>query len=191
MLAAKPFTGQPMTNDERQALLQLLESRFTRHIARHPALDWADVHAALMRQPALLDILQQMESTGGEPDVVALHEGLLTFCDCSAESPIGRRSLCYDGQARKLRKEAAPVSSAMEMAAAMGIELMTETEYHALQQYGAFDTKTSSWLATPAELRALGGALFGDRRYNRVFIYHNGVQSYYAARGFRGLLRVS
>ena len=131
-----------------------------------------------------------MESTGGEPDVLVLPDGALAMVDCSAESPAGRRSLCYDGTARTGRKEAAPASSAAEMAAAMGMALMTEAEYIALQQVGAFDRKTSSWLATPAPLRTLGGALFGDRRYDRVFIYHNGAQSYYAVRGFRGVLRL-
>jgi hypothetical protein len=179
-----------VTAAERRALLQLLEARFTAHAARHASVAWTAVEALLMKKPTLLDTVQRMEASGGEPDVVVLPDGALAYCDCAAESPIGRRSLCYDGPARTTRKEAAPASSAMEMAADMGVALMTEDEYRALQQVGAFDRKTSSWLATPAPIRALGGALFGDRRYERVFIYHNGAQSYYAVRGFRGVLRL-
>ena len=179
-----------MTAAERRALLLQLETRFLAHAVRHPGVAWNDVQTLLTRRPSLLETVHRMESTGGEPDVLVLPDGALAMVDCSAESPAGRRSLCYDGTARTGRKEAAPASSAAEMAAAMGMALMTEAEYIALQQVGAFDRKTSSWLATPAPLRTLGGALFGDRRYDRVFIYHNGAPSYYAVRGFRGVLRL-
>lgn len=172
------------------ALLVTLRQRFETHAARHTGLSWAEVAAALDRHSTALTTLQRMEDTGGEPDVVELEPGVITFVDCAAESPAGRRSLCYDEQARRARKEAAPAGSAQEMAAELGVRLLNETQYHALQRVGEFDRKTSSWLDTPADLRSLGGALFGDRRYNRVFIYHNGVQSYYAARGFRGVLRL-
>lgn len=171
-------------------LLEILEARFTRHPERHAGVAWADIAARLERRTEALRTLQQMEETGGEPDVVVLAPGALAFVDCAAESPAGRRSVCYDGEARRARKEHAPATSATEMAEAMGAALLTEAEYHALQQCGAFDRKTSSWLATPDDVRALGGALFGDRRYGRVFVYHNGAQSYYAARGFRVVLRL-
>lgn len=176
----------------RDALLTTLEARFSAHPARHRDVAWADVAARLRQHAPALAVLQAMEDTGGEPDVIARDAatGVVTFCDCSAESPAGRRSLCYDEAARTSRKENAPAGSAREMAAAMGIELLDEAAYRALQSLGAFDCKTSSWLETPAPVRALGGAIFGDRRYDRVFVYHNGAQSYYAARGFRGLLRV-
>lgn len=159
---------------------------------RHVGIDWADVAARLEASPAALQTLQAMESTGGEPDVIAqdAKSGHVTFCDCSPESPTGRRSTCYDGEARAARKENKPDHSAVEMAAAMGIDLLTEAQYRALQQLGDFDLKTSSWIQTPPEVRALGGALFCDRRYGQVFVYHNGVQSYYAARAFRGMCRV-
>jgi len=175
----------------RDALLTILEARFSRHPDRHPGLAWAAVQARLAQRTTALAALQAMEETGGEPDVIAFDAatGVVTFADCSAESP-DRRSLCYDRQARTSRKANAPANSARELAESMGVELMTEAEYCALQQLGAFDTKTSSWLLTPEPLRALGGALFGDRRYDRVFIYHNGAQSYFEARGFRTILRV-
>ncbi len=175
------------------ALLQTLRTRFTAHPARHPQLAWETVHAALLAEPAALVSLQAMEDTGGEPDVIG-HDaatGQLLFVDCAAESPAGRRSLCYDRAALDARKENKPSGNAVEMAADMGIELLSEAMYRTLQQLGEFDLKTSSWIATPDEMRALGGALFCDRRFGRVFAYHNGVQSYYAARGFRGVLRVS
>lgn len=177
---------------DHDALLHTLERRFARHAARHPGVAWADVRARLARDARALRALEQMEATGGEPDVIARDDatGQVTFGDCAAESPAGRRSLCYDGEARASRKEHAPAGSAVEAAAAMGVALPTEDEYQALQRLGAFDRKTSSWLATPPDVRALGGALFGDRRYGRVFVYHNGAASYYAARGFRGVLRV-
>lgn len=169
-------------------LLPSLRARFDRHPQRHPSLTWADVLARLQDHPAALATLQQMEATGGEPDVIGQDPatGQFIFCDCATESPAGRRSLCFDRDALDARKEHKPQGSAADMAASMGVELLTEDQYRYLQTLGAFDLKTSSWLATPPELRRLGGALFGDRRYDRVFIYHNGVQSYYAARGFRG-----
>jgi hypothetical protein len=153
---------------------------------------WAEVQARLEGSPIALSALRAMEESGGEPDIIG-HDtttGKFTFCDCSAETPGGRRSICYDGEARESRKEHRPASSAVEMAAAMGIDLLTEEQYRALQALGEFDIKTSSWVSTPPDVRALGGALFCDRRYGKVFVYHNGAESYYAARGFRGLLRV-
>ena len=160
-------------------------------MARHARMAWAEVRAALEGRPEALRSLREMEATGGEPDVVGRDEaGRFTFCDCAPESPTGRRSVSYDREARESRKEHAPKSSAEEMAAAMGIELLTEAQYRQLQELGEFDTKTSSWIRTPPGIRALGGALFCDRRYGTVFVYHNGAGSYYAARGFRGSLRV-
>ena len=181
-----------MKSKEREALLQTLKARFEKNMHRHAGIAWADVQARLEGNPDALASLQKMEATGGEPDVIghAKGSGHLIFCDCSAESPAGRRSTCYDAEARNARKEHKPKSSAVEMAAAMGIELLTEAQYRELQDLGEFDTKTSSWIETPSDVRALGGALFCDRRYGKVFVYHNGAQSYYAARGFRGLLRV-
>jgi hypothetical protein len=178
-----------MTHD---SLLAILKQRFEAHPARHPALAWSAVAARLARRKKALEVLRAMETSGGEPDVIACDAatGELHFCDCSAESPAGRRSLCYDREAREGRKEHAPASSALEMAAAIGIELLSEAQYRALQELGSFDQKTSSWLRTPEDVRERGGALFGDRRYGRVFVYHNGAASYYAARGFRGILRV-
>ena len=159
---------------------------------RHRGLEWAQVEAKLQANAEKLRAVSEMETTGGEPDVVGHDKktGEYIFYDCSAESPTGRRSLCYDRQARDARKENKPAGSAMEMAAAMGIELLSEEQYRELQKLGKFDTKTSSWVKTPSEIRKLGGALFCDRRYNTVFVYHNGAESYYAARGFRGQLKV-
>ncbi len=173
-------------------LLATLQQRFEAHPHRHPGLAWADVAARLAERPAALRALGEMERTGGEPDVVGRHPatGEVIFTDCSAESPLGRRSLCYDRAGLESRKEHRPENTAVDMAAELGVELLSEAEYHALQQLGEFDLKTSSWLRTPAEVRALGGAIFGDRRFGRVFVYHNGAQSYYGARGFRGSLRV-
>lgn len=181
-----------MKAQEREVLLEALQARFENNMHRHKAIAWADVQARLEAHPGALKSLHEMEATGGEPDVIGQDKktGGLTFCDCSAETPDGRRSLCYDREALDARKEHKPQSSAVEVAAAMGIELLTEEQYRELQTLGEFDLKTSSWIATPPDLRALGGALFGDRRYGRVFVYHNGAQSYYAARGFRGALRV-
>lgn len=181
-----------MKAKEREGLLQTLKARFEKNMGRHAGVAWADVQARLEGNPDALASLQAMEATGGEPDVIgqAQASGHFIFCDCSPESPSGRRSTCYDAEARTSRKEHAPKSSAVEMAAAMAIELLTEQQYRDLQKLGEFDTKTSSWIKTPSGVRALGGALFCDRRYGKVFVYHNGAQSYYAARGFRGSLQV-
>jgi hypothetical protein len=176
----------------REDLLQTLMNRFEQNTGRHRGLLWADVRARLDAHPEKLKPLSDMETTGGEPDVTGQDKetGSYTFCDCSAESPVGRRSVCYDREGLESRKEHRPESNAVDMAAAMGIDLLTEDQYRELQKLGEFDTKTSSWVKTPAEVRGLGGALFCDRRYGQVFVYHNGAQSYYAARGFRGLLKV-
>jgi len=185
-------TGQSLSAAQRRELLATLQERFEKNMGRHEGLEWADVEARLEAHPAKLRSLHEMERSGGEPDVVGRDRktGEYVFFDCSAESPAGRRSVCYDREALESRKEHKPKESAMEMAAAMGIELLTEEEYRELQALGEFDLKTSSWLKTPADVRQLGGALYGDRRYGRVFVYHNGAPSYYAARGFRGALRV-
>lgn len=171
-------------------LLTVVRTRFEESMHRHAGVQWREVEAGLAAQPARLHALAEMERTGGEPDVVGIdaHTGAIMIVDCAPESPAGRRSLCYDREARITRRENAPQGSALEMAADMGIALLTEEQYRALQSLGAFDTKTSSWVQTPAAIRALGGALFCDRRYDHVFTYHNGAASYYAARGFRGLL---
>jgi hypothetical protein len=181
-----------MKANERDELLPALKARFERNMHRHEGIAWADVQARLERSPHALRALHAMEATGGEPDVIGRDRdsGHVTFCDCAAESPAGRRSLCYDREALDARKEHKPQGSAVEAAAEMGIDLLTEEQYRELQRLGEFDTKTSSWVRTPPDVRSLGGALFCDRRYGRVFVYHNGAQSYYAARGFRGSLRV-
>jgi hypothetical protein len=181
-----------MNAQERDLLLRSLKTRFEKNMHRHQGRTWEKVLAKLQAGPAALDSLGQMEATGGEPDVTGYDNasGKYLFCDCSAESPAGRRSLCYDRAALDARKENKPEGSAMEAAAAMGIELLNEGQYRALQELDEFDTKTSSWVATPEDIRRLGGALFCDRRYGKVFVYHNGAQSYYAARGFRGCLQV-
>jgi hypothetical protein len=181
-----------MKKQEQQELLGTLQARFQKNMHRHRDMAWPDIQTRLDGSPAALRSLREMESTGGEPDVIGhdRESGAYIFCDCSPESPAGRRSFCYDGEALASRKENKPENSAVDMAAAMGVQLLTEEQYRALQQLGEFDTKTSSWIDTPLELRKLGGALFCDRRYGRVFVYHNGAQSYYAARGFRGTLRV-
>jgi len=178
--------------EQPEELLNVLKTRFEKNMNRHQGLAWADVRAKLNPHPEKLKSLSEMERTGGEPDVVGYDErmGEYIFMDCSAESPSGRRSLCYDREALESRKEHKPENNAVDMAAAMGIELLTEEQYRELQKLGEFDLKTSSWIATPPEIRKLGGALFCDRRYDTVFLYHNGAQSYYAARAFRGLLRV-
>ena len=177
---------------QREALLKALQARFEKNMNRHAGLEWAKVKARLEAAPKKLWSLHEMESTGGEPDVVGQDRetGACIFFDCSAETPKGRVSVCYDREGLESRKEHRPKTSAMDLAAAMGIELLTEGEYVALQKLGEFDTKTSSWLRTPPDMRNLGGALFGDRRFGRVFFYHNGAQSYYAARAFRGSLKV-
>jgi hypothetical protein len=181
-----------MTAKDRQPLLHTLKARFDKHPQRHRGIAWDQVLQRLDKAARAFDALAGMDATGGEPDVVG-HDpvtGQILFCDCAAESPAGRRSLCYNRPALDARKENKPKGSAMELAAELGIQLLTEEQYRALQQLGEFDTKTSSWVLTPDDVRARGGAIFCDRRYGRVFTYHNGADSYYAARGFRGLLRV-
>ena len=176
----------------REELLSALQARFERNMNRHKGLEWAKVQTKLEANAEKLWSLNEMERTGGEPDVVGYDKktGEYIFYDCSAESPSGRRSVCYDREALESRKEHKPKDSAIGMATAMGIELLTEAQYRELQKLGNFDLKTSSWVKTPADIRKLGGALFCDRRYDTVFVYHNGAESYYAARGFRGSLRV-
>jgi Protein of unknown function (DUF4256) len=178
---------------EHEDLLRVLRLRFEKNMNRHHGLEWARVQAKLEANTDTVSSLHEMERTGGEPDVVGQDRetGECVFYDCSAESPRGRRSVCYDGEALAARKEHKPKNSAIDMAAAMGIEILTEGQYRELQTLGNFDTKTSSWVTTPSDIRKLGGAIFCDRRYNHVFVYHNGAESYYAARGFRGSLKVS
>jgi len=177
---------------QREELLAALKARFEKNLNRHPGLAWAEVQTRLAAKPDKLWSLLQMESSGGEPDVVAhdIKTDEYIFYDCSAESPAGRRNCCYDREALDSRKEHKPKYNALDLAAAMDLELLTEDQYRELQKLGNFDTKTSSWVKTPAEVRKLGGALFCDRRFGRVFVYHNGAQSYYSGRAFRGLLRV-
>jgi hypothetical protein len=181
-----------LSSEQREELLGALKARFGKHMNRHTGLAWANVQARLEANPQRLWSLHEMERTGGEPDVVGHDKktGEYIFYDCSAESPKGRRSLCYDREALEARKEHKPEDSVIDRAAAMGIELLTEERYRALQTLGEFDTKTSSWVQTPPDIKQRGGALFCDRRYDAVFVYHNGAESYYAARGFRGSLRV-
>jgi hypothetical protein len=181
-----------LSPQQREELLRALKARFEKNMNRHKGLEWAKVQAKLEAGIEKLWSLHEMERTGGEPDVVGHDKktGGYIFQDCSPESPKGRRSLCYDREALESRKEHKPESNVIDMAAAMGIELLTEEQYRELQKLGDFDTKTSSWVKTPPDIRKLGGALFCDRRYDNVFLYHNGAESYYAARGFRGLLRV-
>jgi hypothetical protein len=181
-----------LSPEQREELLRALKARFEKNMNRHKGLEWDRVQAKLEANTEKLRSLNEMERTGGEPDVVGQDRktGEYIFYDCSAESPKGRRSLCYDREALESRKEHKPENDAIDMAAAIGIELLTEEQYRALQQLGDFDMKTSSWVKTPSDIRKLGGALFCDRRYDHVFVYHNGADSYYAARGFRGSLRV-
>lgn len=181
-----------LTQDQHKELLKTLKARFEKNKNRHKGIDWVNVQARLEANPAKLWSLSQMEQSGGEPDVISFDKktGEYTFCDCSAETPKGRRSICYDHEALESRKEHKPANSAVQMAEDMGIELLSEEQYHALQKLGPFDTKTSSWLKTPTAIRKLGGAIFGDYRFGRVFIYHNGAESYYGVRGFRGILQV-
>jgi len=181
-----------LSTEQRAELLRALKTRFEKNMSRHKGLEWAKVQAKLEANNEKLWSLNEMERTGGEPDVVGFDKktGEYIFVDSSAESPKGRRSLCYDGEALQSRKEHKPENNAIDMAAAMGIELLTEAQYRELQQLGNFDAKTSSWIKTPSDIRKLGGALFCDRRYDHVFVYHNGAESYYAARAFRGSLRI-
>ena len=181
-----------LSKEQSQELLATLKARFEKNMDRHKGLAWAEVQARLEANAEKLRSLKEMETTGGEPDVIGHNRktGEFIFYDCSAESPKGRRSLCYDREALENRKENKPEGNAIDSAAAMGVELLTEDEYRELQKLGRFDTKTSSWVKTPSAIRKLGGAIFCDRRYDTVFLYHNGAESYYAARGFRGSLRV-
>lgn len=177
---------------QKEELLNILKERFEKNMVRHKDLEWVKILKKLNDQSEKLWVLNEMEKTGGEPDVIGFDKktGEYIFCDCSSESPVGRRSLCYDRTALDSRKENKPKNSAMDMAVSIGVEILSEEEYRELQKLGKFDTKTSSWIKTPADIRKLGGAIFCDRRYETVFVYHNGAESYYAARGFRGLLRV-
>ena len=185
-------TKKKLSAGQQKELLSKLKARFEKNMKRHKGVEWAKVQAKLEAKPEKLWSLNEMETTGGEPDVVGYDKktGEYIFYDCSAESPKGRRSICYDREAWESRKENKPENTAMDMAADMGIEMLTEEQYRELQKLGNFDTKTSSWVKTPSDIRKLGGAVFCDRRYDTVFLYHNGAESYYAARGFRGLLRV-
>ncbi|RKR10769.1 uncharacterized protein DUF4256 [Flavobacterium sp. 90] len=181
-----------LSAEQQESLLSVLEGRFEKNMQRHKGLEWSKVEAKLKANPDKLWSLDEMESTEGEPDVVGFDAktGEYIFYDCSTESPKGRRSICYDHEALEKRKENKPANSAINLAEEMGIEILTETQYRELQQLGKFDAKTSSWIQTPANIRKLGGAIFSDFRYDTVFVYHNGADSYYAARGFRGSLRV-
>ncbi len=181
-----------LSTKQRDELLSIFKARFEKNKSRHQDMDWAVIQTKLEKQPEKLWSLNEMEKTSGEPDVIAFDKktNVFTFCDCSAESPAGRRSVCYDQEALNARKENKPKNSAINMAAEIGIEILTEEEYRVLQQLGKFDLKTSSWVQTPAAIRKLGGALFCDRRFDTVFMYHNGAESYYAGRGFRGKLKV-
>jgi hypothetical protein len=181
-----------LSKEQKEELIGILKVRFEKNMNRHKGLEWAKILAKLESAPGKLWSLNEMESTGGEPDVVDQDKktGEYIFYDCSAETPKGRRSICYDREALESRKENRPGNSAVDMATSMGIELLTEEQYRELQKHGSFDTKTSSWVKTPIEIRKHGGAIFCDRRYDHIFMYHNGAESYYAARGFRGLLRV-
>jgi len=189
---SKVETKKELSKGQQEELIKVLKSRFENNMNRHKGLSWVKIAAKLEANTKKLRSLHEMESSGGEPDVVGIdvHSGEYIFYDCSAESPTGRRSLCYDRDALESRKENKPKNNAADMAEAMGIEILTEEEYRGLQKLGSFDTRTSSWVRTPAEIRRLGGSIFCDRRYNHVFVYHNGAESYYAARGFRGSLMV-
>ena len=192
MPAKKSDARKPLSAAQRQELLKTLKARFEKNMNRHPGLDWKSIEPRLEANAAKLQSLSEMERTGGEPDVVA-HDrktGEYVFFDCSAESPKDRRSVCYDRAALESRKAHKPKNNAIDMAAAMGVEVLTEDQYRELQKLGAFDTRTSSWVKTPPEIRTLGGAIFCDRRYDHVFTYHNGADSYYAARGFRASLKI-
>lgn len=185
-------TKEDLSPDQSEELLGVLKARFEKNKKRHQGLEWAEIQEKLESNPQKLWSLDEMERTGGEPDVVGKDSksGKFIFMDCSPESPTGRRSVCYDREGWESRKEFRPENTAIDMADSIGIELLTEEEYRELQKLGPFDTKTSSWLKTPSEIRKLGGAIFGDFRYGKVFVYHNGAQSYFGARGFRGVLKV-
>jgi hypothetical protein len=191
-MTSRKTVSRKISQKQEEALLKTLKMRFEKHMARHIGLSWSKVEVKLKASPGAMWSLDEMERTGGEPDVIGFDKktGRYIFCDCSAESPGGRRSLCYDRAALEERREFKPKNSAVDMASAMGIEILTEEEYRGLQSLGEFDLKTSSWIRTSPGIRKLGGALFADRRFGQVFVYHNGASSYYAARGFRGLLRV-
>jgi len=186
------LTHEILTPEQQQSLMAALKSRFEQNMKRHPDLEWEKIHLKIEADPGKMGSLFEMERTGGEPDVVGYdtETDRYIFMDCSAESPSGRRSICYDRKAMDSRKEAKPANNAMDMADSMGVEILTGEQYRYLQTFGKFDTKTSSWIQTPAEIRALGGALFADFRYGQVFIYHNGAQSWYGARGFRGCISI-
>lgn len=190
-MAKKTTSNKTLSPKQQTELLKIVRERFEKNMKRHKGIEWAKVQVKLEAKPEKLWSLEEMEITGGEPDVVSYDKktGEYIFYDCSAETPKGRRSFCYDGDALRSRKEHKPKNSVIEMADEMGIEILTEEQYRELQQLGEFDTKTSSWIKTPSKIRELGGALFCDRRYNTVFTYHNGAESYYAVRGFRGSLR--
>lgn len=193
MIKTKDMTAKKkLSTDQSKELIKVLKARFEKNMKRHNGIEWAKVQAKLEAYPAKLWSLDEMEVSGGEPDVVGFDKkkGEYIFYDCAEESPKGRRSVCYDHEALESRKENKPKDSAINMAAEMGIEILTEEEYRELQTLGEFDLKTSSWVKTPSDIRKLKGALFCDRRYNTIFVYHNGAESYYAARGFRGSLRV-
>jgi len=191
-MSPRKTTNKDLSARQREELLTTLKTRFEKNMNRHQGVDWANVQTKLEASPEKLWSLNEMETTGGEPDVIEFDKktGEYIFYDCSAESPKGRRSVCYDREALNARKENKPKDSAMDMATAIGVEILTEEQYRELQKLGAFDSKTSSWVKTPADIRKLGGALFCDRRFEHVFLYHNGAQSYYSSRGFRGSLRV-
>lgn len=183
---------KPLSIEHHKQFLKILRLRFEKNMNRHSAISWETVETKLEKHPQKVLSLFEMEQTGGEPDIIGYdpHTDEFLFCDCAAESPKGRRSVCYDKEALNSRKEFKPTNNAVDMAASMGIELLTVEQYKTLQTFGAFDSKTSSWLKTPEDIRNLGGAIFGDFRYDTVFVYHNGASSYYTARGFRGILRV-
>ncbi len=189
---SKSKTSKSLSAEARGELLEILEKRFEKNIKRHKGVDWSKVKARLESNPGKIWSLSEMEATGGEPDVIGYDKktGEIIFCDCSPETPKGRRSICYDTEALESRKEHKPKNSALGMARAMGVEILSEEEYRELQKLGEFDLKTSSWVKTPSDIRELGGALFCDRRFGHVFLYHNGAESYYGVRGFRALLKV-
>jgi len=188
----KKTEAKKINQNQAEKILEILKARFEKNLNRHKGINWADVQKKLLSKRAILWTLNEMEKTGGEPDVISFDKkkGTYVFCDCSAQTPAGRINVCYDREALNSRKQFKPKNNAVEMASDMGIELLTEEEYMALQKLGEFDTKTSSWIKSPDEVRKLGGALFMDNRFGRVFVYHNGAESYYSVRGFRGIVRL-